>query len=896
MDPVTTLIELSFAAVFIGALVSVLRGRDPLAFDVVLVFSGIFVVFILQVLVAIFGPLPIVFSVIALSLLFAQPFLTLRLTGHVRSLPRWLLPAAGIALILTLVPFMALALFAPNAPASRPMALGAILVFGITEVVAAGYLALEARRRVGSARVRLALASVGTAAFAIAILLAGAISSTQSSGSGNTGSGLVFQLLALFAGLAYIVAFLPPVRLRQLWQATASYRYGQEMLSAPPSDDADALWARLAAATAEIAGSEAAIVFVAEPSGDAAPVAVAGSLAEGVGEIPLVRFDVLSAIAKGGRIQRIEPGRVAAIDEVAKRIGAQFKTVIALPVDVDRSAILVHLSSHASLFGADDASLLASLGRVTGLLVQRRAVLSEQERLTARLTTTVGALESANQAKSDFLASMSHELRTPLNAIIGFSDLMRSEPRDGDSVKVPGEWIEHIHRSGHHLLGLINDVLDLSKVEAGRMDLSLEVLELGSAVIESVAGLRPLADRKSISITTSIEPTMIEVDRGRLRQIVYNLLSNAIKYTPEGGRITIGASTIDGEVALSVTDTGVGIGPADRAIVFEEFTQVGDPAARQPGTGLGLALTRRLVEAHGGRIEVESTVGSGSTFTVYLPANRGAATALPGDTDLVSGLRDIPAGGVDVLVIEDDPGAVRLLRTYLENDGYRVRVAGDALSGIDEAHRLVPDAIILDVLLPDLDGWEVLRRLKTDEAVRDIPVIIVTVVDEREIGLALGAADYLVKPVDRSMLLEVLGRYTFTTKVLTQAIHVLAVDDDPAALDLIDAALKPDGFDVVRASGGREALDIAGSTAIDLVICDLLMPEVDGFEVVSGLKADPRTSDVPILILTGHELTDSEKSRLNGKILGVVAKGDSARDGLRAWLSRTIKVAPSDAA
>ena len=892
MDPVTTLIELSFAAVFIGALVSVLRGRDPLALDVVLVFSGIFVVFILQVLVAIFGPLPTVLSVIALSLLFAQPFLTLRLTGHVRSLPRWLLPVAGIALILTLVPFMALALLAPSAPASRPLALGAILVFGITEVVAAGYLALEARRRVGSARVRLALASVGTAAFAIAILLAGAVSSTQSSGSGNTGSGLVFQLLALFAGLAYIVAFLPPVRLRQLWQATASYRYGQEMLSAPPSDDADALWARLAAATAEIAGSEAAIVFVAEPSGDAVPVAVAGSLAEGVGEIPPVRFDVLSAIARGGRIQRIEPGRVPAIDEVAKRIGAQFKTVIALPVDVDRSAFLVHLSSHASLFGADDASLLASLGRVTGLLVQRRAVLSEQE----RLTTTVGALESANQAKSDFLASMSHELRTPLNAIIGFSDLMRSEPREGDIVKVPGEWIEHIHRSGHHLLGLINDVLDLSKVEAGRMDLSLEVLELGSAVIESVAGLRPLADRKSISITTSIEPTMIEVDRGRLRQIVYNLLSNAIKYTPEGGRITIGASTIDGEVALSVTDTGVGIGPADRAIVFEEFTQVGDPAARQPGTGLGLALTRRLIEAHGGRIEVESTVGSGSTFTVYLPANRGAAAALAGDTDRVSSLRDVPAGGVDVLVIEDDPGAVRLLRTYLENDGYRVRVAGDALSGIDEAHRLVPDAIILDVLLPDLDGWEVLRRLKTDEAVRDIPVIIVTVVDEREIGLALGAADYLVKPVDRSMLLEVLGRYTFTTKVLTQAIHVLAVDDDPAALDLIDAALKPDGFDVVRARGGREALAIAGSTDIDLVICDLLMPEVDGFEVVSGLKADPRTSDVPILILTGHELTDAEKSRLNGKILGVVAKGDSARDGLRAWLSRAIRVAPSDAA
>jgi CheY-like chemotaxis protein/anti-sigma regulatory factor (Ser/Thr protein kinase) len=479
---------------------------------------------------------------------------------------------------------------------------------------------------------------------------------------------------------------------------------------------------------------------------------------------------------------------------------------------------------------------------------------------------------------------MSHELRTPLSAIIGFSDLMRTEPHHGDAITVPAEWVEHIHRSGQHLLGLINDVLDLAKIEAGRLDLTVERIDLGMAVTESVAGLRPLADRKQIVVETTIPSIALDVDRGRFRQIVYNLLSNAIKYTPVGGRIGIEALQSNGQARLTVADNGVGISTEDLAAVFEEFRQVGDPTKRQAGTGLGLALTKRLVEAHGGTVELESVLGEGSRFTVILPAVEAQprVVAPPAQVASAAARSERP----DVLVIEDEPAGVRLLRAYLESDGYDVRVASDGEHGLAEARRSPPSAIILDLLLPRVDGWDVLRQLKSDDQLREIPVIIVTVVDEREVGLALGAVDYLVKPVERSVLLEVVGRYATGAAA---ALRVLAIDDDPAALEMIDAALRPAGYDIVTASGGRQGVAMARAEQIDFVICDILMPDLDGFGVVAELRADPRTHDLPILVLTHHELTTAEKTRLNGEILGVVAKGESGQAGLRAWLARNRK-------
>jgi len=482
---------------------------------------------------------------------------------------------------------------------------------------------------------------------------------------------------------------------------------------------------------------------------------------------------------------------------------------------------------------------------------------------------------------------MSHELRTPLSAILGFSELMRAEPQYQGGRVVPDEWIEHIHVGGQHLLALINDVLDLAKVEAGRLELDPEPFDLRGLITETVAGLRPLAERKRLVISTHGDVEQLVADRGRVRQVLYNLLSNAIKFTPDDGSISVETATVDDEARFSVADTGAGIAAEDQVVIFDEFRQVGAMGERQAGTGLGLALARRLVEAHGGRIELESTLGVGSRFTVIIPqpeaivaASGGLGASEPSAEPRSDGV------GVEVLVIEDDPSVVRLLRTYLQSDGYGVRFAQDGPTGIAAARADPPNAIILDVLLPGTDGWEVLRELKADPDLRDVPVIIVTVVDERGLGLALGAVDYFLKPVDRTALLDRLARYTFTTKVKNGPVRILAVDDDPVALDLIDSALTPEGFEIVRASGGQEGIDRAGEQPFDLVVCDLLMPDVDGFDVVTALKSEETTREVPILILTAHTITDAEKARLNGQILGIVDKGDEAAAGLIRWLWR----------
>jgi CheY-like chemotaxis protein len=319
--------------------------------------------------------------------------------------------------------------------------------------------------------------------------------------------------------------------------------------------------------------------------------------------------------------------------------------------------------------------------------------------------------------------------------------------------------------------------------------------------------------------------------------------------------------------------------------VFDEFQQVGDRGGHQDGTGLGLALTRRLLEAHSGRIELMSEPGQGSTFTAVFPT-----ASLP-EADVQEPLpaaRRVAAREMgSVLIVEDDPSAARLLRAFLEPEGHEIRIVGDGEAALAEARRERPAAILLDVLLPGVDGWEVLRRLKADPELNSIPVVIVTVIDEREVGLALGAADYLIKPVSRSALLAALDRHLGKAKD-TRQVQILAVDDDPLALDVIDAALRPAGYDVIRADGGRQALEVAHARPPSLVICDLVMPDLDGFDVVASLKANPKTSHVPILVVTAHDLTAADKRRLNGQILGVISKGDGAAAGLRDWLGHAL--------
>jgi signal transduction histidine kinase/DNA-binding response OmpR family regulator len=475
-------------------------------------------------------------------------------------------------------------------------------------------------------------------------------------------------------------------------------------------------------------------------------------------------------------------------------------------------------------------------------------------------------LETASRHKSEFLASMSHELRTPLNAIIGFSEVL-GEEMFGPLNERQADYLNDILSSGRHLLSLINDILDLSKVEAGKMELELSTFPLAAVLEGGLTMVRERAVGHGIALGLDVAPDVGDVtaDERKVKQVVFNLLSNAVKFTPDGGRIDMAARCVGDEVEVAVRDTGVGIAPEDQERVFEEFQQAG----QREGSGLGLALTRSFVELHGGRIRLDSEPGMGSTFTFTLPVGAPAPSERLGV--------DPASAGATMVVIEDDERSAELLRIYLEDGGFSVTLAGDGEAGIEAARRLRPAAIVLDLFLPGLSGWDVITRVKADPALADTPVVIVSMVDERGKGYALGAAGYLVKPVSRDDLLGALRPLIATGSVDGERVKVLAVDDDPLALELVDTVLSAEGYTVLRAQNGEEGISVARRELPALVILDLLMPGTDGFEVVEQLRADRRTADIPIVVLTAKAIGAADRARLNSRIAHLAEKGSFSR-------------------
>jgi len=512
----------------------------------------------------------------------------------------------------------------------------------------------------------------------------------------------------------------------------------------------------------------------------------------------------------------------------------------------------------------------------------------EVSRLVAELRQTNANLIEANRHKSQFLASMSHELRTPLNAILGFSQLLIDDVPSHFDAKTRLRFLDQINSGGQHLLGLINDILDLSKVEAGQMELHLARTRVAEIVESVVTTVEPLAGAKEIRIVSQADDDQYLVaDPGKLKQMLLNLVSNAIKFTPSAGVVTILAQRDESMIEFRVTDTGIGISQADLLLIFQEFRQLDQgPDRKQEGTGLGLALTKRFAELHGGTVSVESIEGAGSTFTLRLPVEPPPAKEEPIPEPLPGALVD-PARPL-VLVVEDNPQASELLARYLDTGGFRVEIARTGTEALIKASELKPVAVTLDILLPEIDGWEVLTRLKQDDATRNIPVVIASVVDNQGLGHALGALDYFVKPVERQALLSRLRRYTFTTKVGQEEIRILVVDDEPANLDYLESVLKPAGFAVLRASGGKEGIDLARAHQPHLLLLDLMMPDVSGFDVVAELRRDEPTRSIPIMVLTAKELTDDDKKQLNGSVAAVFDRGSLGGPELIDWLHRLV--------
>jgi signal transduction histidine kinase/CheY-like chemotaxis protein len=519
-------------------------------------------------------------------------------------------------------------------------------------------------------------------------------------------------------------------------------------------------------------------------------------------------------------------------------------------------------------------------------------------KLYRQLERQSAALEIASQHKSEFLASMSHELRTPLNAIIGFSEVLL-ERMFGELNERQDDYLRDIWSSGKHLLELLNDILDLSKIEAGQMDLNRSEFGVRESLEYCLSLVRDQAIKQRILLSLEVDPEvgLINADRLRFRQVVLNLLSNAVKFTPDGGRVQVRASMRDQDLVVTVADTGPGVPAEDRQRIFDSFQQGTRHTEQVEGTGLGLTLSKRILELHGGRIWVESEPGKGSTFGFALPAGSGepALTSVP-QAGLEAGLSTEPAPGPrpTVVVVEDDRRSFDLLRVYLEAAGVRVVGARDGEEGLDTVRRLSPAGVILDILLPGIDGWEVLAQLKADSRTAQVPVIVVSMLDERGRGFALGAAEYLVKPVGKEQLLAALYR----ASAMPERKHtVVAIDDDPLAIELVRANLEPEGWTVLGAATGQEGLAMIRERQPSAVLLDLLMPGMDGFEVLEALRADPDTKTVPVVILTSKSMTRQDKERLQGRITYAARKTEfslSGLAGLLRWASTSRQSAASE--
>jgi signal transduction histidine kinase/CheY-like chemotaxis protein len=548
---------------------------------------------------------------------------------------------------------------------------------------------------------------------------------------------------------------------------------------------------------------------------------------------------------------------------------------------------MLFLMGASYFFLAGVTNLQEKRMRIRELESEESSKIEELTRLAGELRTKTDELAEANQRiqeadrlKSQFLANMSHELRTPMNSIIGFSEILVERLENRVEAKHLN-FLKHILASGQHLLSIINDILDLSKIEAGKMEIYPERFDI-RAVVESVSHVMRGMSRAKPNVVADMPDDLpqIETDLAKFKQILFNLLSNAVKFSPTDTPVTIrahhiGNSPEDGTITLSVSDQGIGIDPKDHEVIFEEFRQIDGTAKREfGGTGLGLALVKKFVELQGGWVSVDSTPGKGSTFSFTLPVRARAAVVhrLPPQPELM------PLDRTErVLVVEDDAQAFDLIASALSSAGYlaiRARHGEEAIRLARETH---PIAVTLDLVLPGLDGWEVLKRLKSDDFTREIPVVIISMVENRELGVALGADDYFVKPVDRDRLLDRIRKLTANRD---HRARLLLIDDDAAVHALLEEDLTSLGYTIESAFNGESGVAAARESTPDLIILDLMMPGMSGFEVAGALKDNPKTANIPIVVLTSKEISADDRRDLQAKVTSFIQKGRGTREQL----------------
>jgi len=592
----------------------------------------------------------------------------------------------------------------------------------------------------------------------------------------------------------------------------------------------------------------------------------------------------LFALALRGEVGLFDPPFFRAIGQLAFLYGSAYFAFRGIAVARDRHNVVQQLR-------AEEKLKVEALTRLTQELDEQSTQLAEAN----------VEIRHVNRLKSQFLANMSHELRTPLNSVIGFANILQDSLRDRATDKEM-RFLTNILNSGEHLLALINDLLDLSKIEAGKMEVNPEIIDVESLLTGIREVMRGASTPRNIEIELDLSSDLSNVvaDLSKVKQIVFNLLSNAVKFSRDHSVVSVIARIVSADespsgtesLRIDIVDHGIGIAQIDIDVIFDEFRQADDGFVRQyGGTGLGLTLVKRFLEIQGGSIEVDSTLGVGSTFRVWLPSQVSPVTTRrpsrmsvrpPKERSHVSPTRQ------KILVVEDDPVAWANLSAILESAGYAtVRASrGEEVFSIIEAEH--PDLITLDLVLPGLDGWKVLKNLKSREQTRNIPLVIVSVVESRELGLTLGADDYFIKPVAPESFVKRITELSSQRLGGTDNPSVLLIDDDPDLHELVANTLGPHGYSVISAATGEEGLSLAEESPPSLIVIDLLMDGLSGFEVVSRLRKNSSTANIPVIVLSDEEITAETRGRLTDAIEGLFQKSPESR---REFLDRIAEIA-----